>query len=274
MKNFLKVMVFSLVTILAFAGYSNYGIPKIEPAPPPKEEKLDLGSMTMESFIVLGEKIYKGKGTCTLCHNELGRAPMLEQVVSATPKRLEDSRYKGKSTDVESYLTESMVDPSAYVVAGFGKAGTNDTESPMPDVTSGGIGMSDAEIKSVIAYLQDLGGTDVTVEIPKDVGKTAAKEDVAAAAGGAKRLAYKTAQEAMAGLGCIACHKVAGAGGEVGPDISHIGADKDREYLRRSILQPSVDVAEGYPPIMPATFGEQLYANELEMLLDYLAGLK
>ena len=41
MANFLKVVVFSLVTIGFFAAYSNYGIPVITPAPPPVEEKID-----------------------------------------------------------------------------------------------------------------------------------------------------------------------------------------------------------------------------------------
>ena len=62
-----------------------------------------------------------------------------------------------------------MVDPSAYVVAGFGKAGSNDSESPMPNVTAGGIGLSEAEVAAVIAYLQDLAGAEITVEIPTDI---------------------------------------------------------------------------------------------------------
>ena len=59
MKILLKVAVFSLLTIGFFAGFSNYGIPEINPAPPPIEEKLDLGSMTMERFIALGNKIFQ-----------------------------------------------------------------------------------------------------------------------------------------------------------------------------------------------------------------------
>ena len=79
----------------------------------------------------------------------------------------------------------------------------------------------------------------------------------------------------MAQLACVACHKVAGQGGEIGPDLSSIGASRDRDYLRRAILDPAADVAEGYPPgIMPPNYGDQLYATELEMLVDYLAESK
>ena len=65
MRQFLAVVAFFLMTIGLFAGYSNYGIPQIEPAPP-SEEMLDLGSMNMDQFIALGDRIFNGKGTCTL----------------------------------------------------------------------------------------------------------------------------------------------------------------------------------------------------------------
>ncbi len=277
MKNFLKVMLFSLLTIGFFAGFSNFGIPPIEPAPPPTEEKLDLGSMTMEQFIALGERIIAGKGTCTLCHNELGRAPMLEKVITATPERLADPRYKGEATDLESYLIESMVKPSAYVVAGFGKAGSSDAESPMPDVTGGSIGMSDAEIKAVIAYLQDLGGAEVTVQIPTgaEAEDAQAQTSDGAAAPAQPAVVLNTPEEIVAKGICGACHKMPGQVGAVGPDLSRIGATRDREYLRRSILDPNAEVAEGFVPgMMPPDYGEKLYAKELEILVNYLAGLK
>jgi cytochrome c551/c552 len=277
MKILLKVTVFSLLTIAFFAGFSNYGIPEIKPAPPPTEEKLDLGSMTMERFIALGDKIFNGKGTCTLCHNAVGgRAPMLDTVVAVAPERMADPRYKGDADTVEAYLYESMIKPSAYVVAGFGKAGSSDTESPMPDASAGSIALSNAELTAVIAYLQDIGGADVTVEIPSDaVAEEPAAQAEEAAPAGAPPVPLASPDAIMAKLACVACHKVAGQGGELGPDLSSIGASRDREYLRRSILDPAADVAEGFPPgIMPPNYGDQLYATELEMLVDYLAESK
>lgn len=272
MKNFLKVVVFSLLVISFFAGFSNFGIPQLKPAPPPKEEKLELGSMTMDQFIALGERIFNGKGTCTLCHNPVGaRAPLLDKAGVVATERMADPRYKGEAKNVEEYLYESMVKPSAYVVAGFGKAGTNDTVSPMPDASAGSIRLSEAELKAVIAYVQDISGVDVTVEIPTEIGeeKKVAEEKVA------KRPPTNTPQELIAQFACGACHKVAGQGGVIGPDLTHIGAERDKEYLRRAILDPNAEVAKGFAPgLMPANYGDQLYAKELEMLVVYLAGLK
>jgi mono/diheme cytochrome c family protein len=271
MRIFLKVIVFSLLIIGFFAGYSRYGIPQIEPAPPPEPEVIDLGTMTMDDFVALGERIYSGKGTCTLCHNAVGgRAPLLEEAAVVSKDRLVDEAYQGKATDVAGYLYESMTDPSAYVVAGFGKAGTNDTESPMPNMLSGSIGLSEAEMTAVIAYLQDLGGTEVTVEIPSEPVEEEPAEET-----GEPRPPFTAPEEIIAEFTCGACHKIGEEEGEVGPDLTTIGASKDRDYLRRAILLPNADIAEGFDAeLMPEDYGEQLYAGELELLVDYLVALK
>jgi hypothetical protein len=56
-----------------------------------------------------------------------------------------------------------MKEPSAFVVATFGSDG--DTKSPMPNVTTGSIGLSEAEVDAVIAFLQNKAGVEVTVKI-------------------------------------------------------------------------------------------------------------
>lgn len=270
MKQFLTVIAFSLLTIAGFTGYSNYGIPRIEPAPPPVAEKLDLGAMTMDQFIALGERVTNGKGTCKLCHNELGRAPMLEQVIPNAEKILADAGYEGEATDLGGYIYESMVKPSAYVVAGFGKAGSNDTVSPMPDVSGGSIGLSEAELLSIVAYLQDSGGAEVTVEIPTDAGE--AEEEEAEAE---EREPLEDPLEISAEFGCGTCHIIGEDEGDLGPDLTKIGASYDREYLRRALLYPNAEIADGYEEdIMPDDLGDTMFAVEVERLTDYLAGLK
>ena len=269
MRIFVNVIVFSLLIIGFFAGYSRYGIPQIEPAPPPEAEVIDLGAMTMDEFIALGERIYSGRGTCTLCHNAIGgRAPLLEEAAVVAAERLADETYQGEATDVAGYLYESMTNPSAYVVAGFGKAGTNDTVSPMPNMLSGSIGLPEAELMAVVAFLQDLGGVEVTVEIPTEPveEEPEASEE--------QRALFTAPEEIIAEFTCGACHKIGEEEGEVGPDLTTIGASRDKDYLRRAILLPNAEIAEGFDAeLMPEDYGEQLFAGELEMLVDYLAAL-
>ncbi len=49
-----------------------------------------------------------------------------------------------------------------------------------------------------------------------------------------------------AGMACVKCHKVNGEGGEIGPDLSTVGAQFDRAQLAESILYPSKSIREGY----------------------------
>jgi cytochrome c oxidase subunit 2 len=42
-------------------------------------------------------------------------------------------------------------------------------------------------------------------------------------------------------------------------------------YLRKSILQPSVEIVKGYPPVMPP---QQFSEEEVNALVSYIEGLK
>jgi len=49
---------------------------------------------------------------------------------------------------------------------------------------------------------------------------------------------------------CRRCHMVGGEGGAVGPDLSVIGAEKNREYLLEAIVEPSRQIAKGFETVM------------------------
>jgi putative heme-binding domain-containing protein len=49
-----------------------------------------------------------------------------------------------------------------------------------------------------------------------------------------------------ASLLCVNCHAIAGAGGQVGPDLSSIGASAPVDYLIESLLEPSKKIKEGF----------------------------
>jgi putative heme-binding domain-containing protein len=48
------------------------------------------------------------------------------------------------------------------------------------------------------------------------------------------------------GVACIKCHRVNGAGGEGGPDLSRVSSTYDRAALIESVLFPSKKVADGF----------------------------
>lgn len=271
MTNLAKVAGFAVLVVIFFAAFSNWGVPQIQPAPPPVIEEIDLAAMTMDDFVALGRRTFEGQGNCLLCHNPIGaRAPVLDVMADVVDERLADPRYGGAASGLQAYLYESMTDPSAYVVAGFGQAGTGDTVSPMPDVRSASVGLTEPLVLAVTAYLQSLAGVPVTVAIPTDVDDGAPVIDEVAYV--EPRAAFTSVDLIMQEHMCGMCHIIGEEVGEIGPDLSDIGTRRDRDYLRRSILAPDADLAEGYEAgMMPWDYGDLLYASEVEMLVDHLA---
>ena len=86
--------------------------------------------------------------------------------------------------------------------------------------------------------------------------------------------------------GCKACHSIDGTPG-LGPTLKGFfgktvtvltdGKERklvaDEAYLRKSILEPNVDIVKGFPPIMPPLKG-LLTDQEIDALVSYLKGLK
>ena len=60
-------------------------------------------------------------------------------------------------------------------------------------------------------------------------------------------------------LQCLACHAIAGAGGQVGPDMTSIGASAQPDYLVESLLLPAKAVKEGYHAIRVITTEDRVY---------------
>ncbi len=51
-------------------------------------------------------------------------------------------------------------------------------------------------------------------------------------------------------LSCVRCHKVGSTGGEVGPVLSALGSQKNREYLLEAIVTPSLVIAQGFETVV------------------------
>ncbi|WP_455371215.1 c-type cytochrome [Petrachloros mirabilis] len=191
----LKIGGFMFFVAAFLSGYGNW-LPQVEGGFPPKEEKLDFGSMTPQQLADEGEKIIFGgigqnkvqgaigKGQCPLCHafhaGMLGeRAPnLLGLPERAGKERLEDPKYSkgapekreyadkeafpgsGTAENGQEYIAESHACPSCYVVAGYGVKGTNDKESPMPKIHKPPISLSLEELAAVDTWLYVREGRD------------------------------------------------------------------------------------------------------------------
>lgn len=60
---------------------------------------------------------------------------------------------------------------------------------------------------------------------------------------------------------CLACHAIAGSGGQVGPDMTSIGASAQVDYLVESIINPNKAVKEGYNAIKVVTSAGKIHVG-------------
>ena len=210
----------------------------------------NLSTLVRESgrFVEAGKSIFNGKGSCYSCHTlnpsaPPGRGPDLTNIGVAAATRKPGMGAK-------AYLIESLYDPTAFLVHGYGKTMTPAWRPP----TS----LSNLEIEAVIAFLQSQGGAvDLTpFEPPVDIQAVAKEMEARPLIHAAD--AERGADVFVNVVKCVACHDVSGIekpegqilddGVEVfpGPDLTDIAALNSIGYIEESILKPNAEIVRGY----------------------------
>jgi len=240
-------------------------IPQVQSEVP---HALSLGAnVTPVQLTNAGDQLYHGAGGCTACHGLGTRAPnLLTDEKGAGPIGARcGKREAGK--DCKAYIYESLTNPRAFVVTGY--------EPIMPEM---GRILSQQQIWALVAFLESNGGTvDVSAsDIPAAPSTTSTSSTSstpsAGIAGGST-----DPMTMIRGAGCTGCHKINGEGGAIGPDLSHVGSRLSANLIRESILLPDAKTAKGFEKfkgVMPKTFGHQFTAEQLEALVQFLAGHK
>lgn len=105
----------------------------------------------------LGENLFAtAVPTCKACHSLIpgadGAGPSLAGIVTRTEQLLQSDDYQGAATDLEGYLHESIVQPSAHLVPGdmYSAGGTSFMPTGYPD------SLSDEQIDQLVAFLASL----------------------------------------------------------------------------------------------------------------------
>jgi len=170
LKVLLKLALFSILVIGSYTLFSTkyvpQGVSRGRGGEPREAGMDDINAMSPRAFTALGKTIFYGKGSCSLCHNSRGRAPLLEDVAIRARGRISEARYRGGAKSAQAYILESILRPSVYVVKGFGVPdgkGKGGEVSPMPAIMGPEIGLSEVEVKAVAAYLESLSGLEITV---------------------------------------------------------------------------------------------------------------
>ena len=75
---------------------------------------------------------------------------------------------------------------------------------------------------------------------------------------------FESGRTAFRQTGCSQCHRFAGEGGSVGPDLSGVGRRLSPRDLIESILLPSKVIAEGYATTVIETKSGEIIAGRIE----------
>ncbi len=253
----LKVLGVVLGTLAVYTWVAN-SIPQLESVVP---EELSFGAdVTEAELVAAGQELFNGGGGCLVCHGLPTRAPNLltDQGGEGTIGQRCATRVPGE--DCKTYIYESLTEPTAYVLDGFD-----------PMVFQARV-FSGAQIWALVAFMQDQGGT-VTVT-GADVA-AAAEADAAAPAAGGPLTASMDPLEIMRANLCLGCHVLDGEGIATGPPFDGMGDRIDADRIRRSILDPGAEAAEGFEDqlgAMTPTIADLLSARQLEVLVQFLAG--
>jgi nitric oxide reductase subunit C len=124
--------------------------------------------------------------------------------------------------------------------------------------------LSDDEIKKLIAFFKWVDAIDTNEWPPKPI--TVAKATGAPLKDTAQTLKGKNVYNQNR---CDLCHRIGGQGGIIGPDLSHVGAKRDTQWLSKLIKNPKSINPATQMPAYP-----QLSEDEVQALVSFLGGLK
>jgi mono/diheme cytochrome c family protein len=269
----LKVVLVVLATLGTFTLVAN-SIPQVASEVP--EELSFTGEFDVTQLVTAGQELFEGAGGCTACHGLGERAPNLltDHAGQGTIGQRCGTRVTGE--DCKAYIHQSLIDPTAYVVEGF-----------QPIMPAANRTLSDTQIWALVAYMESQGG-EVTVtadDVQSTYGSAegapsggAATPGGGGAAGGAPAAPGGMDPAALIeGNGCLGCHQMDDKGVALGPSFNGMGGRVDADHIRRGILDPNAEVAQGFEPfagVMPPTFGQTFSAAQLEAIVQFLAARK
>jgi mono/diheme cytochrome c family protein len=175
---------------------------------------------------------------CGVCH-AMAQAGTTAQIGPDLDQAFASARAVGQDSDTVEGITAAQIDNP--------RPTTNNTAVSMPaDIVTG------QDAQDVAAYVAMYAG------VPG-----AAPPSVPGGPGA----------QVFANNGCGGCHTLAEAqaGGTTGPNLDEVLPGQSAAMVEKSIVDPNVVIAKGFPPnVMPANYEQTLTPKELEDLVQYL----
>lgn len=152
--SFVRVIGFVAI-VLGLFTLTALSVPQMASLPP-VEEKFDIATVkTPTDMATIGQKIFFSKGQCALCHtigpSESARCPDLKGIGAKLSRE---------------FMFESLTQPQAYIYLDYRHEGVaKEYPARMPYINKNPIGLSKNEILSVIAFLQQMSGEPISINI-------------------------------------------------------------------------------------------------------------
>ncbi len=210
-----------------------------------------------------GASLFQSMG-CVACHKVNGQGGAVGP----------DLSNEGGSGRDENWLADQIKNPRSH--------------NPQSIMPAFGTRLSSSQLKSLAGYLLSLkkGPPAGKPAEEKPEAKTPSAGSAAQPAGYAPKEESAPSPQAPAkaaspqapsqgpslfkSAGCVGCHKINGAGGSVGPDLSSEGGKRTADWLAQQIKDPK---SHSPRSIMPA-FASKLDAGQINALANYLFSLK
>ncbi len=244
--RFLRMLAF-VVMVLGGFTLTAQGVPQMRSLPP-VTEKFDVASIgEKKDLAAIGQKIFFGKGQCALCHT-----------IGSSEGRCPDLKGVGAKLTRE-FIYESLTQPQAYVYKDYEHAGQPKFfPAKMPHINKKPIGLTNNEILAVIAFLQNMSGEPVTIElseieVPRD----------AAGVAGDKAAGQKVFQSA-----CVTCHSI-GLSEKGKGDLLPVLGKQGAPFLRQAVLSAPTPGSKAHQG-----FDRKLAVKDFDDLMAYLLDAK
>lgn len=187
-------------------------------------------------FFKEDEHIAKGRKRfyhfCVPCHGQKGRGDGFNAVnLDPQPRDLTDQK--------EVYMAKQKNKELFKVIASGGKSIGKSARMPPFGHT-----LSEKEIWEIVAFVRTLHSyKDETIDFKKEGfgnkrPKTVVKKINPALFQKPNRLAVLQGKNLFRNIGCLACHKVGGHGGKVGPELTYVGSRLNGPWIFRFIKNP------------------------------------
>jgi len=187
-----------------------------------------------------GEKLFRKKKSCLACHQ-----------VNEDEGEGEEGGIVGPdlSRSGFSYTPEWL-----YTWIG-------NPQHVKPDTKMPNMGLEKEEGRAITAYLSKMMGEGLTEEWSEYLEEKGDPES-------GKKLFFGPEGKAS----CSKCHRVNGAGGRVGPELSWVGSSRTTPFLLESILDPKMVITSGYASVLILTkkgkFVSGVKTNEDDSSID------